>query len=217
MKEQPQVEFPITNNSHFSVGVDEIYSDFEVWQSFKQGNKSAFIFIYETYFDLLFRYGSRISQNDELVKDAIHDVFFDLRQNCNTIGDTSSIKFFLFKCLKSKILKELKGWLGKKEEFDEKLSFEITFSHEQILIESQVNEEKSQRINRAIQELSPRQREAVYYLYFEGMTYKQVSELMELSSTKSARDIVYKSLRLLRESLDYLPLYFILALRILCI
>ncbi len=213
MKEQPQVEFSTLENSRLPIKVDETSSDLEVWQSFKQGNKSAFIFIYENYFDLLFRYGSRISQNDELIKDAIHDVFFDLRKNSKTIGDTSSIKFYLFKCLKSKILKEVNGWFGKKEEFNEDLSFEITFSHEQILIESQVDEEKSKRINQAILELSPRQREAIYYLYFEGMSYEQVSELMELSSAKSARDLIYKSLRILRESLGYLPLYFIFGLK----
>lgn len=180
-------------------------SDFEIWQSFLAGNKSAFINIYETYFEVLYSYGTRITSDEELVKDSIHDVFFDLRKNSKNVGDTNHIKFYLFKCLKVRILKELKGWSGKRGDLDNHTPFEITFSYEQVLINSQMDAERSERIKKAIAELSPRKREAVYYIYFEGLNYEEVQELMGLSSAKSARDLVYKALRDLRNTLGFLP------------
>ncbi|MCE7057951.1 sigma-70 family RNA polymerase sigma factor [Algoriphagus sp. AGSA1] len=183
-------------------------SDLETWKAFKSGSNSAFIFIYEKYFDSLYSYGMRINGGEELVKDAIHDVFLDLKNSNRSIGDTDSIKFYLFKCLKRRIYKELKSWTGLKQELVSKDSFSITFSHEQTLIDKQIDLEMSQKINAAITALSPRKREAIYYVYFEGMSYRQVSELMELSDSKSARDLVYKALKCLRESLGFLPLFF---------
>ncbi|MEB2780344.1 sigma-70 family RNA polymerase sigma factor [Algoriphagus sp. C2-6-M1] len=183
--------------------------DIETWKAFKSGSNSAFILIYERFFDSLYSYGLRINNNEELVKDAIHDVFLDLKKNSNSIGETDSIKFYLFKCLKRRIYKELKGWTNLKEELILQDCFEITFSHEQTLIDRQINIEMSQNVNSAISKLSPRKREAIYYVYFEGMSYQQVSELMELSDSKSARDLIYKALKCLRDSLGFLPVFFI--------
>ena len=180
----------------------------ELWNSFRTGNNSAFITIYERFFDSLYSYGYRINSNEELVKDAIHDVFLDLKQNTSSLGETDSIKFYLFTCLKRRMFRELKKWSNLKEEFDQNDCFEITFSHEQALIDRQVDMEKAQKINAAIQSLSPRKREAIYYVYYEGMSYQQVAALMDLADSKSARDLIYKSLKCLRESLGFLPLFF---------
>ncbi|MDR7128874.1 RNA polymerase sigma factor (sigma-70 family) [Algoriphagus sp. 4150] len=183
-------------------------SDLETWKAFKSGSNSAFIFIYERYFDSLYSYGMRINGMEDLVRDAIHDVFLDLKNSSSSLGDTDSIKFYLFKCLKRRIYKELKTWSGLKQELASQDSFSITYSHEQTLIDKQIDLEMSQKINAAIAGLSQRKREAIYYVYFEGMSYLQVSELMELSDPKSARDLVYKALKCLRESLGFLPLFF---------
>ncbi|GAA0881248.1 sigma-70 family RNA polymerase sigma factor [Algoriphagus jejuensis] len=179
----------------------------ELWAAFKSGSNSAFILIYERFFDSLYSYGSRINSNEDLVKDAIHDVFLDLKNNCKSIGETNSIKFYLFKCLKRRIFREVKRWSNKKEELVQQDSFEIIFSHEQILIDRQTDKEKVQKINAALIGLSPRKREAIYYVFFEGMSYQQVSELMELSDPKSARDLVYKGLRCLRDTLGFFPFF----------
>lgn len=180
----------------------------ELWDLFRSGSNSAFITIYERYFDVLYSYGYRINSSEDLVKDAIQDVFLHLKKNCLSLGETSSIKFYLFKCLKRRIYKELKTWTNLKEELIQNEGFEITFSHEQALIDKQIDLEKTQLVNAALKSLSPRKREAIYYIYFEGLSYQQVSELMGLSDSKSARDLVYKALKSLRETLGFLPLFF---------
>ncbi|MBD8489473.1 sigma-70 family RNA polymerase sigma factor [Echinicola sp. CAU 1574] len=183
-------------------------NDTEMWQAFKDGSNAAFLNIYKKYFNSLFSYGIRIKDNEDLVKDAIQDVFLDLKKNCRGLGNTDSIKFYLFKCLKRKIFKQFKVWEGQREELVLQDSFGITFSHEQTLINKQIDLEKARLIDGAIQQLSPRKREAIYYVFYEGMSYQQVSELMELCDAKSARDLVYKALRCLRNSAGFLPVIF---------
>ncbi|UCS94042.1 sigma-70 family RNA polymerase sigma factor [Echinicola marina] len=186
-------------------------TDIDLWKAFKKGSNAAFLKIYENYFDSLYRFGTRITPNEELVKDAIHDVFLDLRKYGETIGDTHHIKFYLFKCLKRRIIKELDKWVGRQSDLDEHTPFEVTISHEQVLISSQLDQEQFRNIQSALDDLSPRKREAIYYLFYEGMGYEEISEMMALSNPKSARDLVYKALRSLRNSLGFIPLFFQLA------
>lgn len=185
-------------------------NDSELWQAFKNGSNAAFLSIYKKYFNSLFSYGIRIKDNEDLVKDAIQDVFFDLKKNSKGLGNTDCIKFYLFKCLKRKIYKEFKEWESQREDLAIQDSFSITFSHEQTLINKQIDLEKTRLINDAIGKLSPRKREAIYYVFYEGMSYQQVSELMELCDSKSARDLIYKALKCLRDSAGFLPVFFLI-------
>src|SRR5690554_6810659 len=163
-----------------------------IWEAFKMGNESAFIYIYETYFDQLFVYGNQFTANEDIVKDAIQDLFIALRKGRSGLGRTDSIKFYLYKSLKRLIIKETGQWFNQCEELGTKKLFDMTFCHEQVLIERQLDKEKTAMLNNAIQSLSPRKREALYYFYFEGLSYQQIQELMELSHVKSARNLVYK-------------------------
>ena len=49
-----------------------------IWIRFKDGDLDAFGEIYEEYIDLMYDYGSKITQDKDLVKDCIQDLFVDL-------------------------------------------------------------------------------------------------------------------------------------------
>jgi RNA polymerase sigma factor (sigma-70 family) len=174
-------------------------SEAAIWEAFKMGNESAFIYIYETYFEPLFNYGNQFTRNEAIVKDAIQDLFIELRKNRQKLGPTDSIKFYLFKCLKRKVIKESNQWFYQCEIFSPELAFEFTFSPEQVLINRQLDNEKVANLNKAIKALPPRKREVIYYFYYEGLNYQQIQELMQFSSIKSARNLVYKAIGFLRE------------------
>jgi RNA polymerase sigma factor (sigma-70 family) len=175
--------------------------DSVLWDSFRNGNESAFIRIYESYFDNLYAYGWRICKNEELVKDAIQDMFIGLRKYRSNVGQTDSIKFYLFKCLKRTIIKEEGKWYSNLDEIDDNYFFDFTFSHEKLLIDRQIDEEKKEKLNKAIALLSPRKKEVIYYFFYEGLNYQQIQEIMNLDNIKSARNLIYKALGFLREVL----------------
>ncbi|MCL4483994.1 MAG: hypothetical protein M1445_15515, partial [Bacteroidetes bacterium] len=55
-----------------------ILSDKELWIDFISGNNDAFKTIYEKYFPELFKYGCYFSDDEDLVKDCIQDLFINL-------------------------------------------------------------------------------------------------------------------------------------------
>lgn len=195
----------------FSAGLDpEIQkkalpslSDKEVWDSFKDGNESSFIHIYQTYFNVLYAYGRKFCKNEELIKDSIQDLFIYLRRNRPNFGETDSIKFYLYKALKRRIVKEESSWYNRLEEEKEgEHYFEFTFSHEYYLIEREIDSASKERLNDSIKKLSPRKKEVIYYFFYEGMSYSQIQEIMGLENVKSARNLLYQALDFLRENIQ---------------
>ncbi|HSF55332.1 MAG TPA: sigma-70 family RNA polymerase sigma factor [Algoriphagus sp.] len=177
-------------------------SDGEAWDAFRQGNESAFIFIYETYFEILFGYGFSIVPDPNIVKDSLQDLFIQLRERRGQLGSTDSIKFYLFKCLKRRLQKEISKWPGIKDSLDAiPADFLFTLSYEAQLIDKQLTTEKITHLNEAITKLSKRQREIIYYSFFEGFNYTQIQEIMGLESHQSGRNLMYKALKELRKLL----------------
>ena len=182
--------------------------DVEIWSMFKKGNEGAFNFIYEKFFPILFRYGHRFTKNREIVKDAIQDLFIELRASGQNLSDTDSIKYYLFKALRWKIqqyLRRRRRFLGENRLPDE-LDFEIMESPELVLIQRQIDEEQKIKLHKALQSLSKRQREAIYYFYYECLTYAQVASIMGMSNIKSARNLIYKAIDALKKIFNYLSL-----------
>jgi RNA polymerase sigma factor (sigma-70 family) len=175
-------------------------SDAAAWKAFKEGNESAFIYIYESYFHALYAYGFRIMSDSSVVKDALQDMFISLRERRQYLGDTDDIKFYLFKCLKRRLIKDFSEWQGKKEcleSIPEGIHF--TLSHETQLIDQQLTKDKIGKLNAAIALLSPRKREIIYYSFYEGLSYAQIQEIMGLENQQTTRNLMYKAIRYLRK------------------
>ena len=168
-------------------------NDSEAWDAFRQGNESAFIFIYQSYFDVLYVYGFSIVSDSNLIKDTLQDLFIDLRERRQYLGSTDSIKFYLFKCLRRRLYKEVSKRSAFKDSLDSiPADFQFILSYEAQLIDRQ---------NDAIVKLSRRQREIIYYSFFEGFNYVQIQEIMELENHQSARNLMYKAIKELRKLL----------------
>ena len=187
-------------NSSFTSSI--FSSETAAWDAFRQGNESAFIFIYESYFETLYAYGFSIVSDTNLVKDTLQDLFVELRERRRNLGRTNAIKFYLFKCFKRKLIRELTKWRGKREPLEAlPMGFQFTLSYEAQLIDRQLSEEKIAKLNIAVAGLSPRQREIIYYSFYEGFTYRQIQEMMGLESQQATRNLMYKAMQYLRKCL----------------
>ncbi len=120
------------------------------------------------------------------------------------MGDTNSIHFYLMKCLKRKLIREMKKDKNTTE-FNYSDQFLITYSHEKTLIDRQIHEEQALLLNAALKHLSVRKKEAPYYFYFEGLSYLHIRELMGLSQVKSARNLVYQAISSLKKVVEGEP------------
>ena len=185
-------------NSNF---VDhEKIPDKVLWESFKSGDEIAFINIYKTYCNMLYNYGCQFTEDKEMVRDCLQDFFIYLRKNKAGFAETNSIKMYLFKAFKRRVVDYLKKntvEFRSNEEFAF-TQFSVELSSESIYINQQIKADQIERLNKALKALDCKEREAIYYFYYEGLSYEQIADILNFSHVSSARRVMYRGLRHLK-------------------
>ncbi len=177
-------------------------SDSKIWEDFKRGENYALSHIYYQYIQLLFRYGKKFSDDDEIVKDAIQDLFFDLIRTREKLGKTDNIKFYLLASFRHKIIKTLKKQafvIGTPD--DKMFDAEIIYSAENDIIDKEELSQKEKAIQEALKKLTAKQREILFYRFSCDLEYEQICEIMSLKYD-SARKQVFRALKSLKEVLS---------------
>lgn len=172
-----------------------------LWQSFKRGDVMAFEALYNKYFKVLGSYGLRLSPDESLVEDAIHDVFIELWRRREHLSDVDNLKFYLFRALRNQFLGNLKNdILDKNEDINHFLDYLSTISSEQELIASEENSLTAKRIENAMSKLSNRGAEAINLRFYQGFSLDETSEIMQ-TSKQVVKNLLSKSIAILRVSL----------------
>lgn len=175
-------------------------SDNDIWEDFQHGDKAALEHMYRQYVQDLYNYGMKIKGNEALVKDAIQELFFELWKNRKHLSPTDNIKFYLMKALKLKMYYHLKQAMDLSSLTKNASEGEIVFSYESVFIERQIQEEQLRKLSKGIRLLPDRQKEVIHLLFYEGLTYEEVSEIMGIN-VRSVYTLAWKSLSTLRKTL----------------
>lgn len=177
-------------------------NDRKLWNDFKRGETQALSQIYYQYADLLFRYGKKFSTDNELVKDTIQDLFFDLIRTRSTIGTTDHIYFYLIKAFRRRLFQSKTTLPNLRIENDniDILAPQIIYSIEEEWIQKEELTRKEEIIRKGLAELSPKQREILYYRFTCDFEYDQICEIMAMKYD-SARKMVFRALKTLKEHL----------------
>lgn len=174
--------------------------DQDIWSAFNKGDELAFNYIYRMYASPMFQFGAQISNDEYILQDCIQNIFIYLRRKRGGLSKVQNIKAYLFKILQRELIRKInreKGTSYDTRNLGEAF-FPIEISHETKLIQDEFDEEKKKLVEEALDQLTVRQRQAILLLYEEGMSYKEVAEVMELNEVKSARKIIYRALASLR-------------------
>src|SRR5690606_10543545 len=92
------------------------------WCAFKNGDRNAFAEIYRQQVRDLLNYGYKVTSDRRLIEDSIQDLFFELWKNRAGLSDTTSVRFYLFKALRFKIMRNAKSRVNDLLHFAESLA-----------------------------------------------------------------------------------------------
>ena len=178
----------------------EITSDTLLWNNFRSGDEKSFEIIYRTYIKPLYLYGSKFTNNKELVLDCIQEVFVDLFIHRQNLGETNNIKLYLFISLRRKIIYSI----HKKNLIqlfpDEELPFLSIYSTEEEVSDQESEMELINKLSKALETLSPRQKEAIYLRFSCELKYEEICQIIELNN-QSVRNLVHRAIEKLRKIL----------------
>jgi len=177
-------------------------TDSALWAAFQRGDERAFRQLYHAHFRHLLNYGLRFYGSVAVVEDAIQELFLELWQYRLRLTQPQSVRFYLLKGLRNRLSAQLRRErVFDRETLDEDTcSFALEPSSEQRWIDLDADEDLRHRIQYALDQLSPRQREILYLRYFNDLSYDQICDLLGVQY-QSARSQVYQALKVLRQRL----------------
>ncbi len=172
------------------------------WAAFRQGSETAYAHLYKNYFHKLYNYGIKFSADTALVEDCLQQLFVELWQNRQNLGDTPSVQNYLYKSFRRKILRKIRQQrsmsLGQYNA--EAYPFNISLSHETDIIREEVQAHQKQILAEGLKLLSEKQKEAIFLKFYDRLSYEEISEVMELE-TKAVYDLVYKGIAKMKKHL----------------
>jgi RNA polymerase sigma factor (sigma-70 family) len=180
--------------------MDGNLKDEELWQSFKLGNEIAFGKIYDQYFNSLYNYGIKISRDKQLVKDCIQELFIELWRYKANLALVNSIKYYLFKSLRRKLVREIQNKGIFSDISAEEYHFEMVLPYESLIVQKQISEEQSKELLKALNSLSKRQKEAIFLKFYENLSYQEVASIMSIT-VKSVYKVILSGIDSLRKNL----------------
>lgn len=184
--------------------------DLRIWEEFRKGGSAALSDIYHSHVDFLFNYGKKFTKDENLVLDAIHDVFIDLIRRRTALGSTSNIRLYLITSIRRKLFRLLENRkkLGIVDNQHDDMLPDIAFSVEEEIIEEEEKNQKKRLLQEALGHLNAKQREILYYKFTCGFDYSEICELMSVSYG-TARQLVSRTIKQLKNTLPFASLLLI--------
>lgn len=176
----------------------QILTDKDLWKRFKSGDNEAFSYIYKKQYRLLLAYGMKIIPEYELIKDAIQDIFIKLHLHRENLSDTININAYLIRSLKNKLFDHLSS---RSESLSiDSIPFDLTAEEPFIDIYSKEDDDiiKYDKLQEAINLLSPRQKEIIYLRFIHNLSYDEIGEVLNIKY-QSAKNLTTRTLIKLRE------------------
>ncbi|WP_234364239.1 RNA polymerase sigma factor [Lunatibacter salilacus] len=186
------------NNTKSSIASKTIDS---FWDSLRNGKQDGLEGIYFLLYRRLFQMGMSVVKDEEFVADCLQEVFIDLWKYHKNLPKVDHVHLYLFRALNHKIFKEIKKSKQRKSiPLHENLKrYACSESVEKQLIDKQQHEILTHQLATALGSLPIRQKEVIHYLFFEEVSYEQVSKIMGIN-LRSVYTLAWKAITSLRKS-----------------
>jgi RNA polymerase sigma factor (sigma-70 family) len=172
--------------------IDAVY-----WARLKKGDAEALGYLYDSYVDKLFLAALRITNNRELAKDAMQEVFIELWNYRESLGTINYSQGYLVKVLRNILVKKIKREQLNGHMPAEELLACPDANLEDILISSDTDKEKRKKLSRALSNLTSRQMLILKLHFYEGLSYEQIADRLSMNY-QSVNNLAFRTILRLR-------------------
>lgn len=167
---------------------------------FCAGSDAAFAQLYDMYVQIIYNYGLKMTKDEELLKDCIHDVFVKVYSKRHEQHSINNLASYLIISLKNRLLDEFRRQAfstpNEVEEYEHRraaddVEREYLYQERELLQSSQVA--------RLMTSLTRRQRQAITLYYLEERKYDEICVIMNMNY-HSVRNLMHRGMLKLREA-----------------
>jgi RNA polymerase sigma factor (sigma-70 family) len=172
--------------------------DLKLWKRLKNGEHAALKEIYDQNIKNLENYALKFSKDIELVEDTLHDIFVQIWNKRETLSETDSIIKYLCVTLRRELIRRVnKAQLIAGFDHVDQKDTDFSLNIEDIIIQGEMDEINKNKLQHGLSMLSSRQREAIFFRYYECMEYEEICTIMDINY-QSVRNLISKGIIELR-------------------
>jgi RNA polymerase sigma-70 factor (ECF subfamily) len=172
------------------------------WALLAEGGEQGLYACFEIFYDDLYRFGLSMYKNPELVKEGINNLFIELWRIQHKLADVQNMQQYVLTIYKRILYKTYQ--LYTRDTLTSTLDEETITSaateqpYENILIASQHDEITKKRLQKALNQLSPRQIEIVQMRYFDEISFSEIAQRTGLTE-RTIYNTLHNALKVLRD------------------
>ncbi|MEX2567582.1 MAG: RNA polymerase sigma-70 factor [Cyclobacteriaceae bacterium] len=173
-----------------------------MWSRYvESGDMSSFETLFKKYYLQLTRFSWRFVKSKAIAEGIVQDFFTDLWENGEELNINGTIRSYFFRAVRNRSLNQIKHQKVKNK-YD-RLWMEQNVNPITVLRDEKREEQVKKAVEKAIESL-PERGKMIFKLHkFDGLTYKEIAEVMDIS-VKTVESQMPRSLKMLREKLAYL-------------
>lgn len=172
-------------------------SDKELWQLVQKGHKDAFSLLYNRHVKSLLHFGRRLTDDQELIKDSLQELFTDFWKNRNKLSAVEHVKVYLIKSYRYKLLRAIsKSNKSKVYSLDDLLKD----FNQQELGDTELSIQRKRKLKEQIKNLPDRQREVIHLRYFQNLMIPEIAEIINVNN-QSVSNLLHRAMKNLRKNL----------------
>jgi RNA polymerase sigma factor (sigma-70 family) len=179
-----------------------------IWINLKAGEVSSLKDLYDEYYQTLYNFGRRMTTDILLIEDAIQDTFLAIWKYKATTAVPANIKQYLIRVFRNQLLKLLKDRMSG-QTVDDSHSFQFEVAIDELIIEGESVAVLKNKLNKALAELTDRQREIIYYRFYENFSFEEIAVIMNMQ-TRATYKLTARALAALRVNIGSRLFYLLL-------
>ena len=172
--------------------------ELELWEKLRQGNQRAFSALFVLFYDDLYAYSLKFTKEEELSKDIIQELFFNLWLSHPKLKQVEILKPYLLRCVKNLII-DYKRKLSTQQKHNLNLiQDEIVFSQEDFRINLEGKSAQKGKLLCILNTLPNRVRETIYLRFFNGLSYSEIAIVMDIN-VQTVRNFLHRGILQMKE------------------
>lgn len=174
-------------------------TDIELWTRLLKGDKVAFEELYHRYYSPLFGYALRLNFDEEVIKDCLQDMFVKIYMNHSSLPALSYVKSYLYRTLTNALLDSSKAARSRSLPLDDYVDIATDDTGLMRIFETNDSDlRKVLLLKKGFQQLSSKQRNAIYFRFIQDFSWEELADMFEMSS-HSCMNLVGRSVTKLRQ------------------
>lgn len=177
-----------------------------LWNEIRYGNELALQQLYRHTYDSLFRYGLHLTGDRIKTMECINEMFTEVWVKRERLPEVQRVEGYLFISYKRKLSRHIRQHqkvVSLPEEDFARIDSNDQ-SYEELLIAMQTKEEMKSRVQKALNKLTPRQKELISLKYYEEMTMEEIADRLDISM-RTIYNTLHAAISILRKELSANP------------